>query len=111
VWQRNFLWLRVSRKCPRTSFLWVFQSMTFIPRAILLNLLLQNPVFQISTRTSGYSHGILPSLDDEMTKKCLKARRIFVLKQSKKPNISREAPIPWGLGGSCWFLTGFRVLS
>jgi hypothetical protein len=47
----------------------------FISMAILANLLLQikNPVFHMSTSTSGYSHGMLPSFDDEMTKKYLKA--------------------------------------
>jgi hypothetical protein len=42
-------------------------------------------LFQILTRTSGYSHRMSGSFDDEVTKKYLKARvKSFFLNESKK---------------------------
>jgi hypothetical protein len=95
--QRNFFWLRIWRKCHRRSFVRIFQSITFIQRAILSNLLLQiqNSLFQMSTKTSEYSHGMLPSFDDEMIKKYLKVQAKRLFWASQKGQIPRRILVHW----------------
>jgi len=76
-----------------TSLVRIFHPITFIPRAILPILRLQNLIFSLSTMALWYFHGILPSFADEMTKNDLKARATHFFWASQKRSYPQSMTI------------------